>query len=90
MAAVTHGMNPDEVERLGRKLQEDAANLQATLKAIQKLVHSTTWVGPDADTFKNQWWPDHQTRLSNAANDLHGFGQSALNNASEQRNVSGR
>ena len=89
MAAVTHGMNPDEVERLGNDLQTISANIGTLIKDIERKIGATTWVGPDSSTFKNQWWPGHRASLSKLQSELHGFGQSAKNNATEQRRVSG-
>lgn len=88
--SVTHGMNPDEVEGLGQKLKQISNEIQNMISYLNNQVMSTTWVGPDATTFKETWWPEHRTHLQNAANDLDGFGQSALNNATEQRTISGR
>lgn len=87
--AITHGMNPEEVEALGKELQTMAEQVNTMCGQLSSKVGATTWVGPDATTFKGDWWPKHEAHLRAVANDLHGFGQSALNNASEQRNVSG-
>lgn len=89
MAAVTHGMNPDEVEALGQQLKQMASQISDICGQLNSKVNSTTWVGPDANMFKGDWWPQHQQHLNKVSQDLDGFGQSALNNASEQRNVSG-
>ena len=88
MSSITHGMNPDEVESLGHQLQNKAQELQGLVSQLTGLVHNTTWVGNDATNFKGPWWDGHKTHLNNIAHDLHGFGQSALNNANEQRDVS--
>ena len=89
MATSTHGMNVEEVQRLGADLQAKAEEIRQVVSRINGLVQGVTWVGPDASRFKDQWWPGHQSRLSAVAGDLHGFGQSALNNASEQLDASG-
>jgi hypothetical protein len=83
-------MNVEEVRRLGRLLQTKADEIRTLVSQIEGAVHSTTWEGPDARTFKNQWWPEHRSHLNQVANQVHGFGQSALNNAAEQEGVSGR
>ncbi len=90
MANITHGMNPDEVDRLGGDLQRIASDIAAKIKEIESKIGSTSWVGPDARKFKDEWWPGHRSSLKKIQSDLHGFGQSAKNNASEQRQVSGR
>ncbi len=87
--AVSHGMNPDEVEKLGTLLKEVAEHIRNIVGSLDGKVGSTTWNGPDADMFKRDWWPGHQGRLTQVANDLDGFGQSAYNNASAQRDASG-
>jgi hypothetical protein len=85
---VTHGMNLEEVRDLGRLLQQKASEIQQLLRDVEARIGATGWVGPDASTFRDQWWPEHRSRLNNVSTDLHGFGQSALNNASEQEQVS--
>lgn len=87
--SITHGMNPEEVQALGQQLQSVSEQIQQIVSQLEKSVATTTWVGPDAQQFKTQWWPQHKGNLSSVANDLHGFGQSAKNNANEQIQVSG-
>lgn len=88
MTAPTHGMNPAEVQQLGSALQAAAQELRAKQRLIDQVVHSAHWTGPDADLFVRRWWPEKRSRLQALATDLEGFGQSALNNASEQLQVS--
>jgi uncharacterized protein YukE len=85
---ISHGMNIDEVRHLGQQLQTQSDQIRSIVNQLESAIHSTSWVGPDATTFKNDWWPQHRQHLQAAADGLHGFGQSALNNASEQENVS--
>ncbi len=91
MTSTTHGMNAAEVEALGRRLQNDyAERLREIVNQVEKLVSATSsqWLGKDGNDFRS-WWPAKRTRMLSMADDLHGFGQSALNNASEQRHASG-
>jgi hypothetical protein len=90
MSAITHGMNPDEVESLGRTLKMRANELNQLVSQLNGLVHNTGWNGPDASNFKGPWWDGHRSHLTKIAQDLDGFGQSALNNASAQRQASGQ
>lgn len=88
--AVSHGMNLEEVRGLGTRLQNESENLRSLINMLNNAVQSTTWVGPDANEFKGPWWEGHRSQLMKIADDLHGFGQSALNNAQEQFDVSNR
>lgn len=85
---VTHGMNVADVEKLGRLLQTRADHLNSIVGEIEASIRSTRWDGPDGRTFREQWWPDHRTRLLQIAERVQGFGQSALNNLTEQRQAS--
>ena len=89
MAAVSHGMNVEEVNTLGRNLQHQADAIKQMVGQLEGVIHGTTWMGPDADQFKGQWWPEHKQHLLAVSEQLHGFGQSALNNATDQVNISG-
>jgi hypothetical protein len=82
-------MNVEEVRALGRKLQAMQGEIDGIINRLNAEVNGTTWVGPDATQFKTQWWPEHQKHLRQMGVDLHGFGQSALNNASAQEQASG-
>lgn len=87
--AITHGMNPEEVNNLGVFLQNDVVSrITGIINDLNSRVSNTTWVGPDAVAFKDQWWPEHRNQLKAISDQLHGFGQSAKNNASEQTDVS--
>lgn len=88
--AISHGMNIGEVRQLGTRLQNQyAESIRDVMRQVEQMVNGTqgTWIGPDADRFRS-WWPDKRAALNAIADDLHGFGQSALNNAQEQENVS--
>lgn len=88
MPAVDAGMNIAEVEALGATLRQSADNLARYASMLDTLVRSAAWQGSTATKFKTQWWPQHRTRLSQIQGDIRGFGQSALNNATEQRKAS--
>ncbi|MBX3313676.1 MAG: hypothetical protein KF906_05080 [Actinobacteria bacterium] len=89
MAALSHGMNVDEVEELGRFLKAKAAEVSRIGNDTNARVRNgSAWTGPDANRFKGQWWPKHHADIKAIADALDGFGQAALNNASEQRATS--
>ncbi len=86
------GMDVDAVEAIGRQLQSLADQIKGLQGQIASKVHQlpSLWEGKDAQVFVNDWWPQHQKALQAAADAVHGLGQSALSNASEQRQVSSR
>lgn len=90
--AITSGMNPDEVEAMARKIQgQHVEAIRNLVREVEGLVNSTSaiWVGTDAERFRS-WWPEKRSRMNAIAEDLNGFGQSALNNAKEQRQATAR
>ena len=70
VVAVTHGMNVDDVEATGRALQARAADIEVLIRDVDRQVGSTSWVGPDAERFKNQWWPEHRRNLVARAKEI--------------------
>lgn len=84
------GMDVDAVESAGRALKERASQLDTIVAALDRTVKSLNhvWEGKDAQTFVQTWWPEHRTALIAMRSHVDGLGQSALNNASEQRGVS--
>jgi hypothetical protein len=53
--AVDHGMDVEEIERIGRRLQTHfAAELRHIPAEVEGLVgrFSGTWIGPDAEAFR--------------------------------------
>jgi uncharacterized protein YukE len=84
------GMDADVIEQLGRALKQQAGEIANTINQLNHLVGQmqSNWWGPDAQTFCNDWWPQHRNELMTAQHNIDGLGQSALNNATEQRNVS--
>jgi uncharacterized protein YukE len=85
------GMDVDAVEAAGRDLQAKAQSIDTIVSNLDKTVGSLngSWDGNDAQTFVNEWWPEHKKALTAASSSIAGLGQSALNNASEQRQASG-
>ena len=84
------GMDADVVEQMGNQLRQQANEIGTVINQINNLVGQMEahWWGPDAQTFCNDWWPQHRQELQAAQQNIDGLGQSALNNATDQRNVS--
>lgn len=90
--AISHGMNIEQVEQVGNKLQQRySTQIEQLMGEMETMVSGTSssWIGPDAEKFRG-WWPEKRSALKAIAADLHGFGQAALNNAQEQRSASGQ
>lgn len=85
------GMDVDAVEKSGGDLKARAGEIRALMGRIDGIVNhlSSVWDGKDANDFVHNWWPQHKKHLSSVAESIDGLGQSALNNAREQRDVSG-
>ncbi|MBU4215508.1 MAG: CHAP domain-containing protein [Actinobacteria bacterium] len=83
-------MDVDAVEQIGRGLQTDAEALAALTTKVDALVRRLPglWEGKDANDFVSIWWPQHRRSLQEVRSNIAGLGQSALNNASEQREAS--
>lgn len=86
------GMSADVVERNGRALQREAERLAVTLDQIDHLISGLrgTWFGRSATRLTDERWPQSRVQLRQVVEAISGLGQSALNNAAEQRRVSGR
>jgi uncharacterized protein YukE len=84
------GMDVEAVESVGRQLKQSAASVESLVGGIDKTVSGLTglWDGPDAQRFVQQSWPTLRKALVAAQSSVEGLGQSALNNASEQRESS--
>lgn len=82
------GMVIEEVRQTGADLKQISGEIQGLMQRLDGRVNGTTWEGPDAQRFKNDWWPQHRTTLQNIVTELEGLGQAALNNAQEQEQAS--
>ncbi|MGN6696370.1 MAG: hypothetical protein ACTHN0_19485 [Aquihabitans sp.] len=81
-------MDPDQVEELGRFLQQRAQRIERIVSDVDARVRSSSWIGTDANRFRHDWWPSHRRQLLSSADHIRGLGQSALNNASDQKRAS--
>jgi uncharacterized protein YukE len=84
------GMDADAVESAGRALKAHADRIDGIIRALDRTVKSLgpVWEGATARRFVQQTWPEYRAMLVAAREHVAGLGQSALNNASEQRGVS--
>jgi uncharacterized protein YukE len=84
------GMDVEAVESVGRQLKQSASSVDQIVGTLDKTVNglSQLWEGPDAQRLV-QSWPAFRKSLVAAQASIVGLGQSALNNASDQREASG-
>lgn len=86
------GMDVDTVEAVGRKLQRQGDYLANVAGTVDALVGQADlgWDGNVGRRFVDEWRSHHRAVLLNAGHAVRGLGTSALNNAAEQRRVSGQ
>lgn len=84
------GMDVNEVRNVGNQLKHQAGEIGNAIVAIENLINNaiTVWEGNDAKQFHDWWNSQHKPALTNVQHAIDGLGQSALNNAQEQENVS--
>jgi len=89
--ALTHGMNVDRVEQIGRDLKTQAGQLSQIVTKVNSLVTQSQaeWKGKDATDFANEWNNQHRAALTDLQHKLEALGGSAQKNATDQRTVSG-
>lgn len=86
------GMDSSEVDSLGHQLQGQADQIEAAMNAIDGLINKipSIWWGKDATDHVSWWQQQHRPALKNVRDAIHGLGQSAINNARDQMDVSNR
>jgi uncharacterized protein YukE len=86
------GMDVEAVNSFGGQLKNQGQAIQGVISSVDHLVSQLegVWKGNDATTFQGWWVHTHRPALIAAMNAVDGLGQSAINNASEQSQASGR
>lgn len=84
------GMDPDQVESLGRQLQGQQSALSGLISQLDGLTTnmSQNWLGNDSNRFQQTWHGQYRQQLQHAADQLGQLGQVAISNAAEQRRTS--
>lgn len=84
------GMDPDEVERIGRELQNQANTLQNVVTAVDRAISQaqSAWEGSDSDKFRDVWVSQYKNTINNAVQSINDLGTTAIQNAADQRTVS--
>jgi uncharacterized protein YukE len=91
-AMAFEGMDVDAVETIAKQLQHQADQIHSVISTVDGLINQAegAWKGGDATQFRDWWTSQHRPALTQAGEAVRGLGQSAMNNASEQRTVSNR
>jgi WXG100 family type VII secretion target len=84
------GMDPDEVEALGRRINTEATTLGGIITKLDGLVQSmgTNWQGADSTRFHDAYSQQYRTQMATAVRQLETLSQAAISNAGEQRRAS--
>jgi len=84
-------MDADVVEALGKQLRTQGQSIRMTVSKVDALVNQAgrQWDGGRSRAFVIRWQLTHRRALLQLAESIEGLGQSALNNAAEQRHASG-
>lgn len=85
------GMDPDQIEAVGRNLNNQSDQLRSVISAVDHLIHQVegAWKGNDATQFIDSWRSHYKSPMMQAVQQLHDLGMAANKNAADQRNVSG-
>jgi len=84
------GMDADVVESVGKQLKHQGQSVTSVIRSVDALIDraGTNWWGAHGRDVVHQWRTVHRPALLRVAGAVDGLGQSALNNAHDQRGVS--
>lgn len=82
------GADPEELERLSKKFEQEAQQIQQAQQQITNQVNSVWWKGPDADKFRNEWEGQFASQLKKIAEALRQTGTIVRKQAQQQRQTS--
>ncbi|MDO4791634.1 MAG: WXG100 family type VII secretion target [Buchananella hordeovulneris] len=82
------GMNVEEVRALAGTFEQKAGELDNIISTVESKLGATTWVGKDADQFRNDWNSRLKPDLKRAAEELRKAAGTAKTNATAQENTS--
>ncbi|MEM7340500.1 MAG: hypothetical protein AAF467_17720 [Actinomycetota bacterium] len=86
------GADIDQLRDLANKLENTwAGEIDGLIGRVDTAVQNSAnniWLGPDADQFRNQIWPEHKRALQAARAALAAAGGTARRNADAQENTS--
>ena len=83
------GNDPEQMDRLCRKMEEEAGKIEGALRLVTQQLQQTEWRGPDRTRFEGEWNGQHSANLRKAAELLKANATTIKREAAEQRRVSG-
>lgn len=83
------GADVEALEALAKNVQAKAEQIGSIGSELDKAVQGVSWVGRDADTFRNQWAAVSKSLL-NVREQLRTHADTIKRNADEQRTTSAR
>jgi uncharacterized protein YukE len=82
---ITDGADADALDRLAGQIEQGAAHIEGTYGPVRQTFHGSSWQGPDADQFSNEWDGPSKARLTATATALREAAKTLRKNANEQR-----
>lgn len=82
------GANVEELKGLGVELTNRSGDIKNILAQLNGKLNSTSWMGPDAERFRNAWTSQHVPALNKVISELNQAGMDAKKNAEQQRSTS--
>ncbi|MCQ3813701.1 MAG: hypothetical protein KTU85_04685 [Acidimicrobiia bacterium] len=82
------GADVEQLDQLGRKFDEEAQKIDATISTITAQVQQAWWKGTDAERFRNDWEGTGTAQLRQVIQRLQAASNDCRKQAQEQRQVS--
>lgn len=82
------GADVEQLDMLGRKFDEEAQKIEATISTITSQIASTWWQGADAERFRSQWESADTSALRQVVQRLQQAATDCRAQATQQREVS--
>ena len=82
------GNSPEQMRQLAGHIQQTSEQLTQIGTGLGSAVDSVAWMGPDADAFKTQWWPEFQGQLNALSSQLNDKSTDVNRQAEEQETTS--
>lgn len=82
------GADVAQLKALGIAMQSRAEDIRQLVTTLESNVGATTWQGPDADRFRNDWSSNLRNLMVQVASELEAAGRNAQRQAGDQEQAS--